>query len=336
MNLHMTRRQFATTATLTTSVALASISANARQTESTPGATAVVESTVGITSTLNEWTAAAGEGTPAGEMGTMFEFTSPIDGVTPVTVGFTDEMASFMEYNFGDEGSGQEDAHAIVAGSIPTESMPGEQFLLPGQLPESSPFTAQVYAMPSSPNSAILAVMALGNLEAEEAQVVSISISLPNADGSDYSATGDPGGIGLTRDEFIAIYGEPSGGGAEVDNYAGVGPDGMDIATARNLENDVVRAIYVNPNPEAPVETTWENALGFVGSSVPEDAVVGQYFTLPSTQNGPIALDTVLWTSPSLQDAQAYKGSVLSMLYLVEAEGGRGVQRIDLAMNAES
>ena len=184
MNLHMTRRTFASTAALATPVALAAAPTLGRQTEATPesgstqSATPVGMAAAGLTSSLDEWVAAAGEGTPVGEMGTMFEFVSPIDGATPVIVGFTDEMASFMEYTYGENTIGQEDAYAMVAGSIPTESMPGEMFLMPAQNDTASPFTGQVYTMPSTPNSAILSVMALGALEAEEAQVVSISISL--------------------------------------------------------------------------------------------------------------------------------------------------------------
>lgn len=336
MNLHMTRRKFATAAALTPPFALTSVPSLARQMESTPqSATAVMEPTVGITSTLEEWVAAAGEGTPVGEMGTMFEFISPLDGVTPVIVGFTNELATFMEYTYDNAGPGQEDAYAIVAGSIPTESMPGEMFLMPAQDETSSPFTAQVYSTPSSPNTAILSVMALGALEAEEAQVVSISISLPNGEGTDHAATGAPGGVGLTRDEWIAIYGEPSEGGAEIERYAGVGPDRLDLTVSYNMEADAIRQILATAPLETPVTTTFDTAVTFVGGSVPEDSVVGQYFTLPSTQNGPIALDAVLWTSPTLQEQLGYKGSILSMMYLVENEAGREVERIDMTLNSD-
>lgn len=290
------------------------------------------EMVVGLTSTLEEWTAAAGEGEPVGQMGTMFEFVSPIDGVTPVTVGFTEEVASFMEYTYGDAGPGQNDAQAVVAASIPTESMPGEQFLMPPQLDGGSPFTAQLYNMPSAPNSAILSVMALGNLEAEEAQVVSISLSLSGAEESGYAATGDPGGIGITRDEWIATYGEPADGGAEMDFYPGVGPDGMDIATARMMEQDIIRGIYVNAAADTQTGTTIENAMAFVGSSVPEDSVVGQHFALPATAEGPISLDAVVWTVPSLEESIPYKGTVFSMIYVTDEEP----TRIDVVMNSDT
>lgn len=336
MTLQLTRRHFSAAAIATPAIfALSSV--DAKQTETTPAASPESsEMVVGLTSSLEEWNTAVGEGTPVGEMGTMFRFSSPIDGVTDVTVGFTTEMATFMEYNFEDEGPMQGDAYAIVAESIPTESMPGEQFLMPARQEDASTFTAQVYTMPSAPNSAILSVMALGAIEAEEAQVVSISISLPNVDGSDHAATGDPGGIGLTRDEWISIYGEPAEGGAETELYPGVGPDGMDISAIHNSEMDYLHDLCAHSSTEVPVSTSWENAVAFTGGSVPEDSVVGQYFTLPSTENGPIALDAVLWISPSLQEALPYKGSILSVLYILEGNTEREIPRIDITMNADS
>lgn len=331
MTLRLNRRHFSTAA-IAAPAAMALSTTFAAQTDSTPAASPVGgEAVVGITSSLEEWTAAAGEPTPVGDDGTMFQFVSPIDGATPVTVAFTDDRASFMEYNYGAEGPGQEDAYGIVQASIPIESERGEHFLFPAQEEDSSHFTAQVHTLPSAPNSVILSVMALGALEAEEAQVMSISLSLPNVEGTEHAATGDPGGIGLTRDEFISIYGEPAEGGAEVDNYPGLGPDGMNISTTSNPDRGVIDGIYVTSSEGELVTTTWDNALAFTGGSVPEDSVVGQYFTLPATEGGPIGLDVVLWTSPMLQEQMAYDGSVLSMLYLT----GDGVIRIDLAMNSE-
>ena len=330
MTLHLNRRHFATSALLTP-VAFTSLTANAQ----TPAASPVtgMDGTVGLMSTLEEWTAAAGEGTPVGEMGTMFEFVSPTDGVTPVTVGFTEETASFMEYTFGEETIGQEDAQAIVAGSIPQEAMPGETFLLTSHEDTSSPFTAMVYSLPSFPNTTVLSVMALGALEAEEAQVVSISISLSSLEPSGYTATGDPGGIGLTHDQIGEIYGAPADAVGEFEIHPGTGPDGLDLSIRYTSGGEAAKAIHANSPEDAPVTTTRENAMAFVGSGVPADAVVGMSYRLPSTEAGPISLEAVLWTSPELQEQLEYKGSVLSMVYTIEGESAPEVQRIDLAIN---
>ena len=330
MTLHPNRRHFATSALLTP-VTVTSVSANA-QTPSESSASAV-STTVGLTSTLEEWNAAAGEGTPVGEMGTMFEFVSPVDGVTPVTVGFTEETASFMEYTFGEVTIGQEDARAMVAGSIPTEAMPGENFLLTSHEDASSPFTATVYFLPSYPNTTVLSVMALGALEAEEAQVVSISISLSSLEPSGYTATGDPGGIGLTHDQIGEIYGTPADAVGEFEIHPGTGPDGLDLSFIYTSGGAAAKAIHANSPEDAPITTTRENAMAFVGSSVPADAVVGMSYRLPSTEAGPISLEAVLWTSPELQEQLGYKGSVLSMVYTIEGESAPAVQRIDLAIN---
>lgn len=333
MTLHIDRRHFATSA-LMTPVALMAHNAVAQTPPAASPAT-LSDSSVGLTSTLEEWTAAAGEGTPIGEMGTIFTFISPIDGITNVTVGFTNEMASFMEYTFADATIGQEDAHAMVAGSIPTESMPGEQFLLNSWQDESSPFTAQLYTMPSSPESAIVSVMALGALEAEEAQVESISLCLSSPNPSDYAATGDPGGIGLTRDEVIGIYGEPADAIGEFELYPGSGPDGMDLATRYGSDGEALKAIQVDSPADAPVATNRDTSMAFVQGSVPPDAEVSHSFYLPSTEDGPLALDTVVWHSPELSERLGYKGSILSMSFILETNEGHQIQRIDLALNQD-
>lgn len=149
-----------------------------------------------------------------------------------------------------------------------------------------------------------------------------------------HSSSGNPGGIALGRDDWIAAYGELPETDYELEEYPGVGPQGMDVTVQYMPQDDVIRRISANGDKLDLKASTRLAALEFCGSSVPADAELAQHSYSPSTEAGPIALRAVTFTSATVQETLDYKGTVLMLLHEEPDDPKPIVPRLYLTINA--
>jgi|GEM_PF-3020156 len=303
----------------------------------------LAESTGGIGLTLADWENLAGPGEPAGD---FLVYTSPIDQVTPVTVGFTDEIATFMEYDFsvhGETGLSRDDVAALIASSIPPDSMPGEQFLVPGTGETSGTYAAGIFTSQSLPQmvadaTGIMAIQTTVNTginpdPAEYTSVISATITTNNPPDVEIPATGAPGGIALGRDAWIAAYGEPPQTDYELEQYPGVGPNGMDVAVQYMPQDDIIQRIAASGDGVNVETSPWMDAITFCGNSLPADAMLAQHFYFPGTEAGPLALRAMTFASETVEETLHYKGTVLVLIHESMKAPEPMVPRLDLTIN---
>lgn len=342
MSTPISRRTF-TTALASGAVALgAGMHSTSSQTPVTSPVSSA-DTTGGIGLTQANWENLAGPGEPAGD---FLVYTSPVDQATPVTVGFTDEIATFMEYDFsvhGDTGMSRDDAAALIASSIPTDSMPGEQFLVPTAGETGGTFTAGIFASESLPQmvadaTGIMAIQTTVNTginpdPAEYTSVISATITTNNPPDVEIPATGTPGGIALGRDEWIAAYGEPPQTDYELELYPGVGPNGMDVTVQYMPQDDIIQRIATHGDGVDVTASPWMVAIEFCGDSLPADATLMQHFSFPGTEAGPIALRAMTFASETVEQTLHYKGTVLVLIHESMEAPEPMVPRLDLTIN---
>lgn len=285
---------------------------------------------VGIGSTKEEWTAAVGE--PA-ESGDQFTYVSPINGSSEVTVGFTDDIATFMEYRFGAEGESRQTVGEMLALSIPQEAMMGEHFSLPAETAETGAYGIDLFVLPSeNPTPGLLALYSYASPE-PDADVTALAIGTTSEIDVELPITGDPGGIALDRDAWIAAKGDPPEANYEVETYPEAGPQGMEATVWYMPQDDVIQKIHANGDELDVLASTRVAALEFVGQSMPADARLLQHVYLPSTEVGPLAVRIVTLASEEASTRLSNKGSILAMLHERIDDPEPMVTRVDLAFN---
>lgn len=297
----------------------------------------------GIGLTRADWEAMAGTGSPSGD---FLVYTSPIDGATPVTVGYTDDIVTFMEYDFtvaGDTGIARGDAEAMIFASVPADVAPHERFLIPSDGETGGTYAATSMTSESLPATlpeatGIMAIQMTLNTgvnpdPAQYTMVTGATITTTSAPDVDVPITGSPGGIALGRDEWIAAYGEPPETDYERESYPGVGPQGMDVTVQYMPQEDVIRAIDANGDNLDMLASTQIAALEFCGASVPGDSEVVQHWYFPATETGPLALRAVTLSSATVRETLHYDGSVLALLHERLDDPKPMVPRLSLVTN---
>lgn len=324
----LNRRSFAAGAAAVSFVGLPTFRNLSAQETSSPAAASATESgTPTLGSSRADWDAAAG---PAEEAGEFSRYLSPVDGVTPVIVGFTDDVATFIEYRFTDAPLAPEDAEQFYAASVPAEGMIGDRFLFMEFTEETGPYSVQLVALPSEvPSSGAIIVTALEDAN-EGSAVKAISITSSNEPDVQLPISGDPGGLGIGREQWIGSYGEPPETRYDEEAYPGVGPEQMDVIIKYLPQEDVIAGIHANADQLETLAATRESALEFVGKSIPADGEVLQHFYLPATEGGPLALRFFSLQSAEASEALHTKGVIGAMLHERADDPEPRVTRIDM------
>jgi hypothetical protein len=323
MTAPITRRHFVTL----TAGAAAALGVESALAQATPAGSPVTMTAAagGIGMTRADWEALAGSGEPAGD---FLVYTSPIDGATPVTVGYTDDIVTFVEYDFtvaGDTGIARGDAEAMIAASLPTDSAVHGQYLIPamggaGDTYQATSFTSESLSTTLPDATGVMAIQTTLNTgvnpdPTQYTMVTAATITTTSAPDVDLPVTGSPGGIALGRDDWIAAYGNPPEPDYEVEAYPGVGPQGMDVTVRYLPQDDVIRDIDANGDNLDMLASTQIAALEFCGGSVPADAELVQHWYFPPTEAGPLALRAFTLNSVTVQHLLHGDGAVLVLLH---------------------
>jgi len=292
-----------------------------------------------------DWEMLAGAGEPAGD---LMVYTSPLDGSTPVTVGFTDDIVTFMEYDFtgaGDTGIPRGDAEAMIAGSMPGDVAAHERFVIPPGGNTSGSYvatslTSEILPATLPDSTGIMAIQMTLNTginpdPAQYTMVTGATITTTSVPDVDLPMTGTPGGIALGRDEWIAAYGEPPEVDYERETYPGAGPQGMDVTVRYMPQDDVIRGIDANGDNLEMQASTQVAALEFCGASMPADTEIVQHWYFPATEAGPLALRAFTLSSMTVQETLHDDSSVLVLVHERPDDPKPMVPRLSLVTSDE-
>lgn len=295
------------------------------QSESTPEHIENLPASAGLGATKEEWNAAAGSPEPVDD---LFLYTiSP-----PVTVGFTDGVATFLEFGLDDNGLSREEAYQLIADNLPGDAMPGERFTTRALSEGLGPQAVSLYALPSEhPSGGAIALMGLESPESDAA-VTSIAIVATSDPDVEIPVTGDPGGVALDRDAWIAAKGEPAEVDYEEEQYPAVGPQEMDVTVFYAPQDDVIAHLHANGDQLDMLASTQIAALEFLGQSVPADSQMLLHGYLPATKAGPLAVRCVTFASEEASTKLHFKGSILGLLFERPDDPKPMVTRIDIGV----
>lgn len=342
----ITRRSFSALAG--TGLASAFVRAAARQStpapDSTPFSITSDQPRLGVLgASRSEWEAAAGEGAPSGN---LFVYTSPHDGSAPVTIGYTNDVVRFAEYDFsaaGDNGVARDVALETVSQALPANPQKGEQFFLPPGGEIQSGYVLQTFASQAitediAPVPAVFALLQVANTginpdPSQYTHVVTVSMSLASSIDVEITPTGTPGGIGLERDAFIAAYGSPEEENYETEFFPGVIEQGMDLTTSYMPQAAVIQRIDGTAENADMKAITEVMALEVCGNSVPADTTYVDHCLLPATEAGPLMVRVIRLKSAEADATLGYDGSVLAMLFEQPDDPRPMVKRLFLGLN---
>lgn len=149
-----------------------------------------------------------------------------------------------------------------------------------------------------------------------------LTLTVPSGDLPSLDATGEPGGIGLSRQDWEAVYG--SGQATQVGTfYTNVTlpetgsdvlvrftPDDQQIAFLEFSYDELGRAGGVSPS----------EAEGQSSGAIPIDSQLLEQFDLPATPEGPIALRIHHWESETVAALGGPNGSVMTMFQVIPTQ----------------
>ena len=242
-----------------------------------------------------------------------------------VLVGYEADRVAHLEFGFEEADAGGVSprvAADAIRGALPADAEYVESFLVPppsrnGIALHAAWWDSATLAEVTGGRSAILVLQQQQDLilipgSPVETVVLRVSLTVSLVDQPDSPAPGDPGGIGLTRAEWEAVYGVGEGTqrGFVYPNVTFPVP-GFDVLARYAFETDRIAALefsyeggsQLGGAAAASVQTQIAGAL-------PADAVRSHTFFLPATPDGPIPLRIERWHSPSLA-ATGHSGAIL-------------------------
>lgn len=273
--------------------------------------------------TRDEWEAIAGAGV---ELDELVEYPHPsVDGST-ILVRYDADRVSHMEIGFeGSERGGlpPEDASAVVTQALPSGWVVLDRFIVPALNREQTLYRAVSHMTDTPETDGFLALfqerdVGFGSGGELATVVVRVTLTLPGVHTLIAEETGDPGGIGLPREDWEDIHG-PSEPAQTGDWYDSVIVPGYRLLVRFAPEEGWVSLIDARADEDA---AQWGEVRPLALASLPADAVLEHTYDLPATPEGPIALAAELWRSESLAGMSGGSGAVF---VLYQLEGGSPV-----------
>ncbi len=269
----------------------------------------------GIGLTRDAWEAIVGAGTPLGDLVT---YPNPdLDGFT-ILAQFDGDRLTHLEFTYGEiqeDGLPEDDVRAQVLGALPSDAGLVETFPVT-EVNRDAPqyrverFISEQLGAMSNGLASILLVTQY-EIQPDAGTIVTrVSLAMPGPHTMEARAVGNPGGIGLSRAEWIDLYGEPDpvqGG----DLFAnGVVPDLQ--LRVQFKPGDRANLVDTEPVEELPPIVEYADGKALVGSLLHDDAILRYVFQLVSPPDRLATHTAELWECPSLAGVTDDIGSVLA------------------------
>lgn len=269
-----------------------------------------------------DWEAVYGEGTPADD---LVEYPNAEFDDFTVFVGYEDDVVAHIEFGYEEADAGGLPERPVadqLGNALPDDAEIIDLFTVPAAQPNGTTLDVIRYESASLADvtdgrGTILVV----NQEQDKILnpgspagtfVVRMTLTIPSADLPETAATGDPGGLSLSRADWEAAYGEGevTERGVIYDNVTF--PISGEQVLIRTGEADWINYLEFTYDEGsqlggAPVEDVAVQVAG----AVPADAELVASFYLPATPDGPTPLRAELWESESLAETTGGSGSVM-------------------------
>lgn len=302
----------------------------------------------GIGLTFEEFEAIYGEGTQVeAPNSTMFEYPNPVFDGDTLFANFPEGLTEHVEFGYEEADLGGLPRNEIagqVEGALPSDATLVESYSVPApNVSESSlrvdRYTSSLLAEVAGGRTGI--VIAYQEQQSEGGIVVTrATVTIPTANDGTRKATSNPGGPGLTQEEWEAVYGEGSvsQSGVVYENVTFPIP-GSRVTVRFTGANSTIGGMQFDYGEGSQLGgASREDVLAQHLDSVPADAVYQGSYYLPPTPEGPIGIIIDRWESESLAEITGGSGSIIVVTHQVSAQQNPGsppqlvVPRMDIVI----
>ncbi len=291
------------------------------------GSQAVIESTEqgefgGIGLSRTDWEAIYGQGR---SLQGLVEYPNVIADGYIVLVGFEADRVAHIEFGYKEAEAGgllEVPTDRQVQDALPADAEFVDGFTVPPPVREGTMlrvglFRSESLAEVTDGQGTILVVSQVKEKIIEPGSpvqnvVVRVTLTIPTAGIPETSATGNPGGIGLARADWEAVYGEAMGTqSGEVYENATFPVPGEAVLARYGMESDRITFLRFTYEGNQFGGGAPQDVDTQVVDALPDDAELRERFYLPATPEGPIALRAEWWQSDYLADLTGDSGSVM-------------------------